>query len=50
MFVTITVISINGNIMQLDSRTITNDSPLVADQSTTAAIQQEVPQQNSLQV
>lgn len=50
MFVKITVISVNGNITQLDSITIINDSPLVATQSTMANIQQEVLQQNSLKV
>ncbi|KAL5238483.1 hypothetical protein ACI65C_005893 [Semiaphis heraclei] len=44
------LISVNGNITQLDSITIINDSPLVATQSTMANIQQEVLQQNSLKI
>jgi len=49
MFVTITVISTNGNIIQLDN-TITNDSLLVATQSATPTLQQGVLQQNNLKV
>jgi len=49
MFVTITVININGNIMQLDN-TITNNSPNVVTQSATTTPIEQVLQQNSLMV
>jgi len=48
MFVKITVININGNIMQLDT-TVTNDSPNVVTQSAITTLI-EVLQQNSLTV
>lgn len=49
MFVIISVININGSIMQLGT-TITNDSKTVVAPSVTTAIEQGVLQQNSLMV